>query len=321
MKYINETDIIKIGYNWEETVDVIEKAVGSISKGDYEQPIKLYLRYQDLNNRIIAMPAFLGNSFNMAGIKWISSFPRNTEKGIPRANSVTILNNHETGEIISIINTPLVSIIRTASVSGFVIKKYLHKYQHKIIKLGIVGWGPIGQAHYNMFTNLFHNRLLKIFIYDLRDISLHGFDNHSEIETVITKNWEEAYIDSDIFITCTTSSKPYINREPKKGSLQLNVSLRDYTTDIFPWVKNSIIVDDWDEVCRENTDIERMSKEKGLIKENTKTICDIFNNCLLEYACDTSIMFNPMGMAAFDIAVGSYYLEKANKMSIGQELK
>ena len=33
------------------------------------------------------------------------------------------------------------------------------------------------------------------------------------------------------------------------------------------------------------------------------------------------IMFNPMGMAVFDIATGRYFIEKAKAMKVGQELE
>ena len=40
-------------------------------------------------------------------------------------------------------------------------------------------------------------------------------------------------------------------------------------------MKDAIIVDDWDEVCRENTDIEFMYKEKGFSRKMVKTINDV----------------------------------------------
>ena len=39
MLYLNENDILKMGINWNETIDSIKKAVKCYAAGDYVQPI------------------------------------------------------------------------------------------------------------------------------------------------------------------------------------------------------------------------------------------------------------------------------------------
>jgi len=251
MIYLNEKHITQIGIDWENSIKVIKKVVECINENDFVQPIKPYLRFRDLNNRIIAMPAFVGKDFNIAGIKWIASFPKNIDKNIPRAHSVIILNNADTGEVISIINTTLLSILRTASVSGLIIKQFNKVKPLRRFNLGIIGWGPIGQYHFEMVTKLFGNKISNIYIYDLRKIDEKSINSLYKNKVKIVKNWEEAYNDADIFITCTVSKAPYVDKKPKEGSLILNVSLRDFKTEIYDYVKNGIVVDSWDEVCRE----------------------------------------------------------------------
>jgi len=318
MIYLNEKHITQIGIDWENSIKVIKKVVECINENDFVQPIKPYLRFRDLNNRIIAMPAFVGKDFNIAGIKWIASFPKNIDKNIPRAHSVIILNNADTGEVISIINTTLLSILRTASVSGLIIKQFNKVKPLRRFNLGIIGWGPIGQYHFEMVTKLFGNKISNIYIYDLRKIDEKSINSLYKNKVKIVKNWEEAYNDADIFITCTVSKAPYVDKKPKEGSLILNVSLRDFKTEIYDYVKNGIVVDSWDEVCREKTDIETLHREKGLQKDKTQSIVDVVcNNSFQNISSRDTIMFNPMGMAVFDIAMGVYYLRKAQEKNIG----
>jgi len=312
MLYLNEKDIKAIGINWNETIDAIKNTVKCISSKDYSQPIKPYLRYRDLKNRIIAMPAFVGGDINMAGIKWIASFPDNIEKGIPRSHSIVILNNSETGEPEAIINTSLISIIRTASVSGLVINHFQKVKELKNINIGIIGWGPIGQYHYDMCNKILGGNISNINLFDIRKIDKDSINEEYRDKTKVAENWEGAYLNADILITCTVSKGSYIDKQPKSNSLHLNVSLRDYKEDTFEYFKNSIMVDDWDEVCRENTDIELLHKNKGLQKYQTKSIIDIVeNNCIKDYSRNAPILFNPMGMAVFDISLGTYYFKKA----------
>jgi N-[(2S)-2-amino-2-carboxyethyl]-L-glutamate dehydrogenase len=320
MIYLNEEDLKQLGFNWDETINTIEKAVNCLSQNDFAQPVKPYLRYKDLKNRIIAMPAFVGGNINMAGIKWIASFPDNIHKGIQRAHSVVILNNADTGKPECIINTALLSIIRTASVSGLMIKYYEKVRNLNNVNVGIIGWGPIGQHHYKMCKAILGNKISKVFIYDIKKIDQAAY-NFLDDNVIITDNWEEAYNNADIFMTCTVSKASYINHSPKIGSLHLNVSLRDYAVDVYDFFKGSIIVDNWEEVCRENTDIENMHLKKGLNESETKTIIDVvMNNCLKNYKNEQSIMFNPMGMGVFDIAIANYYLKLAELKHSGQIL-
>lgn len=314
MLILNEQDIHDMGIDWGETIAVIEKAVMQMSKGDFSQPVKPYLRFKSPKNRIIAMPAYIGGDIDMAGIKWIASFPDNLRMGKPRAHSVVILNDSETGEPLSIIPTALLSVIRTVSVTGLVIKYFLASRPLEKIKIGITGFGPIGQYHLSMCLALLGDKIEKVKLFDLRDIPAALVPGNGQVE--IVHSWQEAYQDADIFITCTVSEKPYIDLKPKKGSLHANISLRDYQTMVYDWFKDCIIVDNWEEICRERTDIEMMHLERGLLESHTKSIIDLVtSNCIDQYPADAAVMFNPMGMAVFDIAVGAYYhsLIKANR--------
>ena len=322
MIYLNEKHIKRVGIDWNESVEIIRKTVKCIKENDFSQPVKPYLRFRNLDNRIIAMPAFVGKEFNIAGIKWIASFPKNIKKNIPRAHSVIVLNNADTGEVVAVINTTLLSMIRTASVSGLMIKQYNKVRPLKKFNLGIIGWGPIGQYHFDMATKILGSEISKIYLYDLREINKNSINSSFKDRVIITKSWEDVYQDADVFITCTVSKAPYINKKPKEGSLILNVSLRDFKTEIYEHVKKGIIVDDWNEVCREKTDIEMFCKEKGLRKENTQSIVDVVcDNSLQKISSLDTVMFNPMGMAVFDIATGAYYLKKAKEKNVGQFLE
>ncbi len=318
MRYINSNDIKKMGENWNETIECIEKAVWALEEADYSQPIKPYLRYKDPVNRIIAMPAYVGKDVNSAGIKWIASFPKNIKKDIPRANCVVVLNNADTGVVESILNTSLVSAIRTASVSGLILKYYLKNCKKDKLRVGIIGWGPIGQHHYRMTKSVLNNRLEDIYVYDLNKDRIVGTDDTVKI----CDSWQELYLNCDVIMTCTVSDAPYIDLKPQEGALLLNVSLRDYKNDVFEYVKNSIIVDDWEEVCRENTDIERLHDEMGLNEEMVYTIKDVVcHDVLSNFTKKDNVMFNPMGMAVFDIAICKYFYLKALKEKVGVELE
>lgn len=323
MLYLDENHIDKLGIDWNETVNTLEEAVKSLSEGDFSQPIKPYVKFQNPKNRIIAMPAFVGGNIDYSGIKWIASFPDNIGKSIPRAHSVTILNDSDTGKPVSIINTAKVSGIRTASVSGLVIKKYLeNKEKSEIFDVGILGFGPIGQLHLKMVSALLKDKINKIRIFDIRPIEENLLaDLPKDLNIEVCTSWEDVYTNSNIFITCTVSSKGYINKKPRDGALLLNVSLRDFTPDILNYTR-SIVVDDWEEVNRESTDIYEMSTTRGLKREETKSIVEVVcSDALRHFSREEAIMFNPMGMAVFDIAIAAHYYNIALIEGVGINLQ
>ena len=319
MKYLDATSLLKIGIDWDSLTETVEEAVICLHEDKTVQPIKPYLRFKDPKNRIISMPAYLGNNFDVAGIKWIASFPDNINKNIPRAHSLTILNSADTGEPICIINTSLVSVIRTVSVSRLVLKHYQKHRNLEKVKIGITGFGPIGQYHFKMLQDFFKDVQSEFLLFDLK-----GIDNDliSEYDNVsIASNWEEAYHNADVFVTCTVSNDRYIDKAPKENSLHLNVSLRDYRPETIEYFKNGIIVDKWEEICRENTDIELMHKKFDLNKSDTKSIVDVVVSDSISTMIHRSpIMFNPMGMSIFDIAVAKVFYDKAMALGKGINL-
>lgn len=321
MLYLNTKHVEEIGINWDDAINVIEEAVVTLDKEDFAQPVKPYLRYREPGNRIIAMPAFIGGDVDMAGIKWIASFPKNIDQGIQRAHSMTILNDAATGKPVSAFNTALVSGIRTAAVTGVLIRHYEKVRPLENVTVGILGFGPIGRLHLQMVADQLGDRISQVLLCDIKGVQTEFIPESIKDRVVIVDAWEEVYSQSDVFITCTVSPNGYIDKKPKEGALLLNVSLRDFKPEILDYTR-SIIVDEWEEVCRENTDIELMHLARGLQKEDTKSIADVVcHNAMANFPAGDAIMFNPMGMAIFDIAIATYYYRAALASGAGIQLE
>lgn len=318
MLYLNKIDLERIGINWEEAVGVIGETLSVLGKGDFAQPVKPYLRFRDLKNRIIAMPAYIGGDHSCAGIKWIASFPANLKSGLDRAHSVTVLNNVDNGAPFCIINTNLISGIRTAAVTGLVLKRYLNlrKDQRRMV-VGICGFGQIGLLHLKMVQALAGDLVEKFIIFDIVDRSS-SVPPEMTGRVKVARSWRECYTDADVFITCSVSERRYIDAPPRAGSLHLNISLRDYFPEVMKNMRH-LVVDDWDEVCRENTDIEALHKHAGLEKNGTINLLHfIYADMKLER--NDTVMFNPMGMAVFDVAMALHYYRLAKQTEVGVTL-
>lgn len=334
MLYLGEEHIRQLGMPWSKLMDVVEGAISLIDDGDYAQPLKPYLRYGNPRNRIITMPAYIGGSVQAAGIKWIASFPGNIAEGLPRAHSVTLLNDAATGVPAAVVNTALVSGIRTAAVSGVMLRQWQKARQSLLeagrsapIRVGIIGFGPIGRLHSEMCRSVLGSDLGEVYVYDIgwsrpgtrKPITTDCLPDEFG-GTRVASDWEEIHDRCDVVIACTVSSDRYYRLPLRKGTLHLDVSLRDYAPEALDKVK-AIVVDDWQEVCRENTDIELLHLQKGLAADDVWTLGDIAcRAALMTMSPEEPVLFCPMGMAAFDIAIAHWYAETASRQGVGIRL-
>lgn len=320
MLYLNDTHIRALGIDWHMLTGVIQDVVRLEDEGDCVHPIKPYLRFRNPENRIIAMPAYVGGGHDLAGIKWIASFPSNHLHGLPRAHNTVILNDSATGEPLAFLKSGLLSGLRTAAVSGIMLQAYMRARQTKGIRLAIIGWGPIGRLHLDMCAALLGDELEKVILYDLRGIDPETIPCELRGITLIAEDWRSAYRHANIIATCTVSAQRYIDEAPSEDVLLLGVSLRDYMPESVSAIR-TIVVDDWNEVCRENTDVEQLHLQYGLQSTDVITLTDVVcRGALIHSGTEGTVFFNPMGLAVFDIAVAGYYFREAQRLGFGVKL-
>src|SRR5712691_2175515 len=133
-------------------IDVVRDAYLAHANGQSVNPDSYFLRFPDKPDcRIIALPAFLGDGFAVAGLKWIASYPGNVQKGFPRASAVLILNSYETGYPFAILESSIISAARTAA-SAALAAYWLNGQSRTAHSLGIVGTGFIARYVYDFLV-------------------------------------------------------------------------------------------------------------------------------------------------------------------------
>src|SRR3989441_452184 len=107
-------DIVRA--NRSECIRIVQEAYLAHADGQSVNPDSYFLKFPGKPDcRIIALPAYLGNNFDVAGLKWIASYPANIQRGFPRASAVLVLNNYETGYPFAILESSIISAARTAA--------------------------------------------------------------------------------------------------------------------------------------------------------------------------------------------------------------
>ena len=134
--YLSEEDMIKAGVlDSAHCIDVEEELFRLLSQGDYvmggdkhnahgiamkfpkESPFP-NMPLDGPDRRFMAMPAYVGGRFNVAGQKWYGSNIANPSRGLPRSILTVMLNDADTCEPIALMSANLLSSVRTGCVSG-----------------------------------------------------------------------------------------------------------------------------------------------------------------------------------------------------------
>lgn len=166
--YLNEEDMIRAGVkDMGACVDAMEDVIKLLNAGDYvmsgnnhnshgamvtfpDHPRFPKMPKNGCDRRFMAMPAYLGGKFDMAGMKWYGSNVENKEKGLPRSILMLMLNDKETGAPVSLMSANLISAYRTGALPG-VGARHLAKKDTRVA--GIVGPGVMGKTALKSFVS------------------------------------------------------------------------------------------------------------------------------------------------------------------------
>ncbi len=167
--YLNEEDMLKAKVDdVGRCTDCMEEMLKLLDKGDYrmggdngnshgcmitfpDKPEFPNMPYNTPDRRFMAMPAYVGGKFDVAGMKWYGSNIANREKELPRSILMAMLNDKDTGAPLALMSANLLSSYRTAGVPGVGVK-HLAVKNAKV--LGIVGPGVINCTAIQTFAAL-----------------------------------------------------------------------------------------------------------------------------------------------------------------------
>jgi len=308
-----------------EIIQIIGEAYQTHERGETAVPHSSFLRFPDNQlNRIIALPAFLGGPFNVAGIKWVASFPENLQQGINRASATLILNSMQTGQPEVFMDASIINGKRTAA-SAALAAQWLHAEQ-KLTKVGIVGCGFINFEIVRFLTVVFP-QLTQMVLYDLeldratlfKEKLQQQFEQITEVS--IVKDIPAMLNQTELVSLATTVGTPYLAdiSTLQPGSTILNVSLRDITPEIILQCDN--VTDDIDHVCRAQTSPHLAEQQVGHRNFMRCSLGAILLNeqPARKVGSDISI-FSPFGLGILDIALGQLVAKFAKETGAGMKV-
>jgi ornithine cyclodeaminase len=296
----------------EAILALVRDAYTQHDSGQTINPDSYFLRFPDKPSaRIIALPARVHDQSDVAGIKWISSFPENRQIGLARASAVIVLNRMETGFPYACLEGSYISAARTAASATLAAELLHHGKQAE--QVAVIGTGPIaanivdfllatGWKVGRFLVNDLISERANIFCDNLRD---RGYLADPEIEV------ENAIATADLVLFATTAAKPYLT-DPKlfdRHQTVLHVSLRDLGVDIIRSAQN--VVDDIEHCLKAQTSVHLTEQATGSRAFIDGTIADLVTGRLRPDPQRARI-FSPFGLGVLDIAVAHFVHQSAS---------
>lgn len=355
--YLSEEDVIKAGgLDYARCIDVEEEIFKLLSTGDYimggdkhnshgiamkfpkESPFP-NMPLDGPDRRFMAMPAYVGGRFNVAGQKWYGSNIINPQRGLPRSILMVMLNDVDTCEPLCLMSGNLISSVRTGCVPGVATR---HLATKDASVCSCIGAGPVSVACFDAIA-LEAKNLKEIVVYDIVREKAESFAKEAAEKYGISgraaDSLEEAVRAADIISVAASSVKP-VNIENdwlKPGSLIMFTGRCNIDEAYFGSAK--II---WDNAKMHDVYYD----EHLLLPENERFIngigVQIYRMCfegklppvidqtsLGDIICGTRdgrandeerICFVTGGMPVWDVGWGFELYENAKKLGLGQTL-
>ena len=306
-----------IGAGYEQVIDMVEQAYVAYHKGNAHNPDSYFLRFEKKPDaRIIALPAYIDDEVKVSGIKWISSFPSNLKRDIPRASAVLILNDHETGYPFACLESSIISAART-SASAVSAAYHLNGKRREIESLGIVGTGLISRYILSFFMGSGW-KINRINLFDLSDEYAENFKARIlkdypafDAEQIQLMDSNESLIaNSEMVALATTAGAPHIHDTEcfSHNPIVLHISLRDIAPEII--MNSHNVVDDVDHALKANTSLHLTEQQQGNRDFVHGPLAQILEGGEAPKR-DKPVIFSPFGMGILDLALGYYIYETA----------
>jgi ornithine cyclodeaminase/alanine dehydrogenase len=158
--YLSQSDVSAVGLTMHEIIDALEIAFKEKGEERVEMPPKPGIHPQP-DAFIHAMPAYIP-ALKSAGLKWVSGFPENLDRGLPYITGLLVLNDPETGLPLSVMDCVWITGMRTGAATALA-AKYLARPDSSSV--GILGCGVQGRTNLLALNELFS--LTSVRAYDI----------------------------------------------------------------------------------------------------------------------------------------------------------
>ncbi len=179
LRYLSAEDVEACMPPIDERLALAERTMRALV-ADADMPPKIAVHPRPTGSFAHAMPAFLRGSGaetgapagvaaagtgagDGLGIKWVTGFPDNVERGLPSIAALVVLNDPATGLATAILDGGPITAQRTAAVSGVAIRAFAPAVTGRPIRVALIGAGAQARSHLPVLGHVLPGLTLTVF--------------------------------------------------------------------------------------------------------------------------------------------------------------
>ena len=309
-----------------EVIEAVEAAHADISRGIAFQPAPTTLALASAPGSFLPMAA-LADRQAMAAVKFLADIPDNASRGLPRQRSVVVLLSQTTGECEAIIDGQILTRQRTAAASA-VASRFLARPESSV--LGLIGAGNLAVEHVKALKEVLP--IKRVLVWSRTNATIVKFLERARgllegIDVEVMGSPRDVVLRSDVLCTLTPAREPVVEGDWFQPGLHVNAvgapPRPDHREiDSRGMARAQVFVDSFATAIKKSGDV-LFALADGSITEDhiRRELGDVITGASRGRAGHDDItLFDSVGIAMQDLAIGTLLLKHARSAGLGVDL-
>jgi ornithine cyclodeaminase/alanine dehydrogenase len=309
-----------------DVIDAVEAAHADISSGTARQPAPTTLSLESSSASFLPMAA-LADRQGLAAVKFLADVPDNPASQLPRQRSVILLLSRDTGACEGIIDGALVTRQRTAAASA-VASRCLARPDSSV--LGLVGAGNLALEHVGALLAVLP--IKRVAVWSRTKETTGRFvdrvrDRYGAIAVDVLPSPREVTAASDVLCTLTPARDPVVLGEWFRPGLHINAvgapPRPDHREiDSAGMGRAKVFVDSMATAQKKSGDLLLAIADGSMGESDIRAeLGDVITGRKAGRTdADDITLFDSVGLAIQDLALGGLLIRAARAKGVGQEI-
>ena len=309
-----------------EVIEAVEAAHADMSRGTAAQPSPGAMSLPSGSGSFLTMAA-LADRQGLAAVKFLADIPDNASRGLPTQRSVLMLVSKETGFCEAIIHGQIPTRIRTAAASA-VATRHLARPDSRV--LGLIGAGELAVAHVAALTQVLPFERVVFWTRNPETAARFAAriaDAHPGLDVAAMASPRAVFEDADVVCTLTPSREPIVEGAWFRPGQHVNAvgapPRPDHREiDSAGMARARVFVDSRATAMHESGDLLLAIAEGAIAASGDwPEIGEVITGAATGRSSPEEItLYNSVGIAMQDIAIGGLILSRAREQGIGLEV-